>query len=844
MRLIFSLLLLVATIARAADIADPNAFARVPGVDIGVIGGIPTRTNIIDVTASPYFASGSAVETTGNITSGSNSLVVASATSFAVGQKISVGYPTIQTVTVTSSASGSGNFTIYVPWDNIYRTYPVTVSVTSGQTASQIAALLRAATYRTFTASGSGADVVLTATTLGPLVTASVASDYATASVAVTRAGTDAANTTITAITDTTFTLAANAASSCTNGIVAHNDRDAIAAAITAAGSGDVVYLPAGTYRMDSQINCSKSNFTVRGAGSLPISNPPTKIDLRRALGAAFVVYGSNDRNWAAPEGMEPVAQSGTQITAGMTLGGTSLTVGNSALFTAGQVIQLAISNQVDETYITAGSVLPYSFYGFPTLRRPMHRIEAIPDSTHLTISPPIRFTVDANLVTYAGYMQVKYNAVGFEDFLLSGIHGPMLYGINLNNTDGCWIKNVAILESFNYPIQISDSVNWEVRGCYITGQNGTGTNCAGILVNHSCNGLSEDNAIAYVFPGYEVNFGSCGNVFGYDFVLSSIGGGLLYHGPHPSHNYFEGSVLSAYHSDGYFGSASNGTVYRSWLYATNFLSNTYYVYYPMLNLNRFSRKDAVIGNILATADWPYGSQAYGFGYPSGGTPEGSPVQPTAGNYWEHFNNQVRLTTRTSDTVGEFTVMGGRTGTLPYPFTDVPMNAVKPSNTTYESWSFTATTQSGNLMPFTNASPALPALNTDMVLYFGNGAFKNIDQDAFSQLDTPAGSTYVTANYEAWSSSLQIPSNQALGGNTLADSFYGATKAALVARGVKWPSSMTFPPFNPSSPGDLTQTGWARIPAGYRFVYGVNPTMDGSSAVPSYQVGKRRLIRR
>ena len=40
-----------------AVITDPNAIPRVPGTDVGVVGGIPTtRTNIIDVTQSPYNA--------------------------------------------------------------------------------------------------------------------------------------------------------------------------------------------------------------------------------------------------------------------------------------------------------------------------------------------------------------------------------------------------------------------------------------------------------------------------------------------------------------------------------------------------------------------------------------------------------------------------------------------------------------------------------------------------------------------------------------------------------------------------------------------------------------------
>ncbi len=62
-----------------------------PGVNVGVPGGIPTnRTNIIDISQAPYFASGSVQTTTGTIAKGSNQLTVVSPIDFRVGQRIFV----------------------------------------------------------------------------------------------------------------------------------------------------------------------------------------------------------------------------------------------------------------------------------------------------------------------------------------------------------------------------------------------------------------------------------------------------------------------------------------------------------------------------------------------------------------------------------------------------------------------------------------------------------------------------------------------------------------------------------------------------------------------------------
>ncbi len=60
-----------------------------------------------------------------------------------------------------------------------------------------------------------------------------------------------------------------------------------------------------------------------------------------------------------------------------------------------------------------------------------------------------------------------------------------------------------------------------------------------------------------------EINYGSCGNVFAYNFCYDSssygvVGGSIdSNHGPHNSYNLYEGNIAPNIQSDGYFGSAS-----------------------------------------------------------------------------------------------------------------------------------------------------------------------------------------------------------------------------------------------------------------------------------------------
>ena len=87
----------------------------------------------------------------------------------------------------------------------------------------------------------------------------------------------------------------------------------AIQAAINAAVSNQVVYLPAGTYRVNGTIaiNQTKSGITVRGAG-------PGTVIMSYSTYITFNIGSGADYQWAYPS-------SGNQVTAGLAKGSTTL---------------------------------------------------------------------------------------------------------------------------------------------------------------------------------------------------------------------------------------------------------------------------------------------------------------------------------------------------------------------------------------------------------------------------------------------------------------------------------------------------------------------------------------
>lgn len=832
MKRLFLALLFVAVPLFGADIADPNAFARTVGTHVGVQGGIPTtRTNIINVVTS-YNASGSDAETTGTITSGTNALSVASATGWSTGMGITVGRKAVLTMTITGAAS-AGAFNVRLPMNDPavegethYRAYTFTFA--GGESASTVASTVRAySEYTGWTVSGSGTDCVFTATHVNPRpVGTNDGAANVTTSWAITTAGIYAFSGTVTAISGTDFTLSGNATASVTGGTVAHRDDLAIQAAIAASSANDIIYLPAGTYILNADLSFNNySNRTLRGSGITT-----TILDQRYStLGMGAQQTG--DYAWARQQYALPAPSADNLVTAGLTAGSETITIGDTTDFDVGQTIQIAIDNQYDDTELANGAVFTYSVFGYNTLRRPMHVVVS-KTSTVLTITPPIYFTKDSNLDAHVNHQRATVSGVGFEDFKLTGLSGPMKYGVRWYQAKNSWMKNVHIVGPLNYPVETYDSMFLEFRKCIIEGAGRAGSNGAGFLLNHVGASLVEDNQVYNIQPPVEINFSSVGNVIGYNLFNSPDYPNLVTnHGPHNSHNLFEGNITVGIISDGYFGGSSNETFYRNWSSGTFFEGPNYW---GPWYLNRFTRYNAIIGNIAGTLNNPYvdPDDAYEFGSPPGGYSPESGVSPIgAGTFWPQWNNIAELTTRTSDTAGVLTITSG-SGTINLAQLDPYLMIAQPLSDPHTSFAFNATAQTGSEITFTGYGGTLPSTGATFRLYFGhqNWGMRNVDHDAKpTWWPTTPGTTTVVANYNAASGNESIPANQALGANTLSDSYY-TTKAEMEARGVVW-GNLTFPPFDPTNPGDVTATGRARIPAGYRYLNAEADPPSGSNGL-------------
>lgn len=589
----------------------------------------------------------------------------------------------------------------------------------------------------------------------------------------------------------------------------------AIQSAISAAASGDIVYLPAGTYRLDSSLTVgpSDSNITIRGDGATTI------LDLGSGAGL-FIGSQPNTSDWAWAGQQYAEPSTNNTVTAGLTKGSTVLTIADTSPFSVGDLIQVAVTNQEDNTEITGGAIVSVHVLGIETMRRQMMRVQSKTGTT-LTVFPGVHWTPESNLVAKVNRQSTITQGVGIEDLRIDATDNNEVQVFLFAACFNCWANGVIVTSPTNYGITFVTSLNCELRDCDILDAKTQGsTNHAGLLLNQCVNGLIVNNIIYNNWPQVEANESSQGNVgFGNFFYSTFAGCSIIEHGSHPSFNLWEANILLGFQQDGYFSSASNNEIFRNWVTGMNFAEDTVV---PMIALARFTRNYELKGNVFGAPGWagdlydsPYNlGAAYGFS----GTSVGA-TQPSAGTFWSDWGMTCTLTTRTSDTTGTITV--SQLGTL------------ENGATVYIKWPGSANTTLGTVgvptglvFPVTMSSGVLPSTTTVGDVYTGPAGYEERDRDVFltSDPDFP-GSTTALGNFFAWAAGGNaIPASESLGTDTIPNSYTYTSGAPA------WWGGKTWPAFGLAA-GDVSQNGFNRIPAGERFLQNYNGALPGTLTV-------------
>jgi len=243
---------------------------------------------------------------------------------------------------------------------------------------------------------------------------------------------------------------------------------------------------------------------------------------------------------------------------------------------------------------------------------------------------------------------------VGIEELGLTYGSGGPVWGVVCYGGYACWLKNIKTSICPNYHLMFLMSCRMQIKGVYVNDSNGHTENHSGIIFGSSstyngcCGSLVEDCIIIKNFPGIEVNYGSSGNVFAYNYVYDSYQDGFgegasidADHGPHCVMNLYEGNITSMFQCDGYFGSSYYGTVYRSY---SSGIGWTYTDPNKAIALNRWALYWNVAGCVLGTnassiyemtTSGDTTATIYQLGYPNmgnnsytGNRPPNAPVNP------------------------------------------------------------------------------------------------------------------------------------------------------------------------------------------------------------------------
>ncbi len=359
-----------------------------------------------------------------------------------------------------------------------------------------------------------------------------------------------------------------------------------LSSAISSAPANTVIRIPAGTYTLNSVVEISRDNITVRGAGmGVTTLNAPGVTAIR-------------SQQWGA-------IGSGT-LTSGYTKGSNSVVVSGN----------IPVVGDLIEMYQNDDPSLVWTRTGVNDLTfRHTAYVTGVAGST-VTFSPAITYSFSASFNPRYKYTHNTEAYIGIENLTISqDANAPE--AIYFYEDYAVWVKNVEIKNFGDTAIKISRVVNGEVRGCnihdtleptegygvYIMSDYGdVGTSTATLI---------EDNVFNRMRTGVLFK-GSVYNVVAYNYIgdTSPTFGWYLEagintnHGAHGIMNLIEGNTAIYLQNDGYHGSTSHTTIYRNWFYGTC----DGYCMYPgnkkTIDLDRFSWYENVYGNVLGDTSW------------------------------------------------------------------------------------------------------------------------------------------------------------------------------------------------------------------------------------------------
>jgi hypothetical protein len=401
----------------------------------------------------------------------------------------------------------------------------------------------------------------------------------------------------------------------------------AIQTAIDLCPDGQVVLVPAGTYKIDDGLNIRKA-ITLRGAGTSTLFQ----------VTAGTAVHIGDLGPWPPPKSNDAYR---TPITGGAKRGSTTVNVADTSRVAVGKLIM--VDENDDPALVWTKPDVKGRF------RASMHMVDS-KTPTSVTFHPalPIDFENAPQLSWFpdlthdAGVESIKFVGTGTQPGLFMDIFSAW----------NVWVYDCEFTMMPSRTIMVAWSGHVELRKNYMHDQSNGGPNSEGLDLFCDTNwSLVVDNVcVAGGFPQINIGdggpnpyySGGFGNVIAYNYVVdafytdppTSPEAGKMpsdistNHSPHSQFNLVEGNVMGKFGVDAYHGSGSHTLLFRNSITGQTKWTTTDHA--TAIQIDRRNLHYSIVGNVLGiqgrpptmayatTSNWN-GSTIYRLGFPDVG---------------------------------------------------------------------------------------------------------------------------------------------------------------------------------------------------------------------------------
>lgn len=449
------------------------------------------------------------------------------------------------------------------------------------------------------------------------------------------------------------------------------DDTDALQNAIEACPSNQVVYLPAGVYRITNPIFVRHGGITIRGDG-------PDKTQIKYHGPPGLVLNmqtGFYDYDFARSTPYD--------LTSGYEKGSTNVVTPTND-WNEGDIVLFDQLN--DDSYLVfgTGDSGHCNWCGRLSGNRASGQLVEILSRTEtdLVFDQPLYRTYTSTLSPQGIKVTGVLRWTGVEDLTVTNVTST-LDTVWLHGAAYCWFKNVRLDRSHRRHIWMAHDYRCEIRDCLFRfGEGPLWTDSYGpdraygvFLGNMSTACLVENNAFYTLHVSLALEGGPSGNVIAYNFVTNVIFNNpewtqpaFAQHAPHPMMNLIEGNhFASRIVSDFTWGSASHNTYFRNRVYDGLRAQINYGIW--EMDIFKTHYYENVVGNVFGRAGFEriyetenknfnlYGDRGiYRLGYVNGGddNPTGNDPKVKAtvlrhGN-WDGVSQSVIWNTTIADT--------------------------------------------------------------------------------------------------------------------------------------------------------------------------------------------------